>query len=284
MKEFLLDYVKKQCSKWLVKPKIIDGDFLHDNIILVFGEPRTAIFAHMDSIGFTVRYQNQLVPIGGPDVETGYELVGQDVYGLIDCKLIVDEDNYLFYDFPRAIVPGTTLTFKPALKVGKGKLTGPYMDNRLGVYNALKVAETLENGIIVFSSYEEHGGGSVPLLLDYIQRNFPIKQALISDITWATEGVMHGEGVAISLRDKHIPRKVFLDRVVKLAAKSGIPFQIEVEGSGSSDGREIHMSPYAIDWCFIGAPESNVHSPNETVDVVDLDAMIAMYQYLMKKL
>ena len=39
-----------------------------------------------------------------------------------------------------------------------------YMDNRLGVWNCLEVAKTLENGIIVFSSWEEHGGGSVGYL------------------------------------------------------------------------------------------------------------------------
>ena len=35
------------------------------------------------------------------------------------------------------------------------------MDNRLGVWCALQVAKTLENGIICFSTYEEVGGGSV---------------------------------------------------------------------------------------------------------------------------
>ncbi len=158
------------------------------------------------------------------------------------------------------------------------------MDNRLGVYNALKVAETLENGMIVFSTYEEHGGGSVPLLLHYIQNHFPIKHALISDITWVTEGVQHGKGVAISLRDKHIPRRTFLDKILTLADASEIPYQLEVEGGGSSDGREVHMSPYAIDWCFIGAPESNVHTPKETVHVADVESMIAMYNYLMMHL
>ena len=31
-------------------------------------------------------------------------------------------------------------------------------------------------------------------------------QALISDITWVTEGVTHGKGCAISLRDSGVPR------------------------------------------------------------------------------
>ena len=99
-----------------------------------------------------------------------------------------------------------------------------------------------------------------------------------------TEGVHHGQGVVISLRDKNIPRKVFVDKVVLLAEESGIPYQLEVEGAGSSDGREVQQSPYPIDWCFIGAPEDHVHSPDEKVHLKDIDAMIHMYQYLMKAL
>lgn len=284
MKKFLIEYINAESKNWACQPQIIHGDFLHDNLLLVFGQPKTAIFAHMDSIGFNVRYQNQLVPIGGPDAETGYTLVGEDSLGPIECKLIVDDENRTFYDFPRAIETGTTLTFKPTLEISKGMIKGPYMDNRLGVYSALMVCQDLTDGIVAFSSFEEIGGGAVPIILDYIQANFPIKQALIADITWATEGVHHDAGVVISMRDRNIPRRQFLDKILSLADKSGIAYQLEVEAGGSSDGREVHMSPYPIDWCFIGAPESNVHSPNETVSESDLAAMISMYQYLMKKL
>ncbi|MFY0608101.1 MAG: M20/M25/M40 family metallo-hydrolase [Cyclobacteriaceae bacterium] len=283
MKDFLIDYIKKHAQDWAVEPKIISTPELQDNLIVVFGEPRTAIFAHMDTIGFTVRYQDQLVPIGGPDVESGYDLVGKDALGTIQCKLRVDEDN-LFYDFPRAIETGTTLTWQPNLHISDEYIQGPYMDNRLGIYNALKVAETLQDGVLVFSSFEEHGGGSVPMLVKYLAENFSIKQALISDITWVTEGVQHGGGVAISMRDRHIPRKLFLNKILELADSSGIQYQLEVEGSGSSDGREVHFSPYPIDWIFIGAPEDNVHSPNEKVHIKDLTSMIAMYSFLMAEL
>jgi putative aminopeptidase FrvX len=284
MKDFLLNYINEHAKNWKVQPQVLHGDHLQDNLILIFGEPRTAIFAHMDSIGFTVRYQDQLVPIGGPETEPGSVLVGEDGMGPIRCTLRVSEEGQLFYNFPRAIATGTTLTWEPSLKVTKTYVQGTYMDNRLGMYNALKVAEELEHGVIVFSSFEEHGGGAVPLLIKYLAENYPIKQALISDITWVTEGVTHGGGVAISMRDKNIPRRKFLDRVLELADASGIPFQLEVEGGGSSDGREVHHSPFSIDWLFIGAPEDNVHSPREKVYRSDIDAMIAMYKYLMQQL
>lgn len=283
MKEFLLQYIEAHSKNWTIQPKLIHGEEFHDALILVFGEPRTVIFAHTDTIGFTVRYDDQLVPIGGPEADSGFELTGEDTYGPIDCKLDV-RDGQLYYDFPRAIQRGTSLVFKSNFRLTSDFVQSPYMDNRLGVYNALKVAETLENGVIVFSTYEEHGGGSVPFILNNLLASYAIKQALISDITWVTEGVRHGEGVAISLRDKNIPRKIFIDRILKLAAESKIPYQLEVEGAGSSDGREVQVSPFAIDWCFIGAPEHGVHSPNEIVHLDDIKAMTEMYQYLMMRL
>ncbi|MGB0430822.1 MAG: aminopeptidase, partial [Bacteroidia bacterium] len=39
-----------------------------------------------------------------------------------------------------------------------------------------------------------------------------------------------------------------------------------------------------IDWCFIGAPESNVHSPLEKVHKADIESMLNLYKHLMQKL
>lgn len=283
MKEFLLNYVSTQKYLWKVMPEVVFGSEFQDTVMLVFGKPRTAIFAHVDTTGFSVRYANQLVPIGGPEVEEGFDLTGEDTRGPIHCKLLPQESQ-LFHDFPRGIDRGTSLVFKSNFRLTQEHVQSPYLDNRLGVYNALKVAEKLEDGVIVFTTYEEHGGGSVPFVLRYLEARFQIRNALVSDITWVSEGVLPGKGVAISLRDRNIPRKVFLDKLLKLAAKSGISYQLEVEGGGSSDGREIQMSPFPIDWCFIGAAEDYVHSPDERVHLKDIDAMIEMYNYLMKNL
>ena len=284
LKDFLLEYIEKQSKNWKVQPDIFSGDHLQDCIILKFGKPRTAIFAHIDSIGFTVRYENQLIPIGGPETKTGYQLVGHDSLGPIECELQVDKENRLFYDFARPIETGTDLTFKCNFIHNNEYFQSCYLDNRLGVFNALKVAEKLQDGIIAFTTYEEHGGGSMPFVLKFIQENFPVYQGLVSDITWVTDGVHHGEGVVISLRDRNIPRKAFLKKIKDIAQSTNIPYQLEVEAEGSSDGREIQHSPYPMDWCFIGAPESNVHSPEETVHINDINSMIALYSTLMEQL
>lgn len=281
--QFILNYVSKRSSSWKVQPEIYSGENFHDCLLLKFGHPSTAIFAHMDTIGFMTRYQNQLIPVGGPDIIEGTRLVGQDRKGKIFCKVVGNEDECL-HDFPRGIEPGTRLSFEQNIRVDEEYIQAAYLDNRLGLYSALEICETLENGWVVFTTYEEHGGGSMPFLLRFIQENAPIKQALISDITWITEGVVHHKGPVISIRDKFIPRKKFTDKILRLAEKSGIPHQIEVEVFGGSDGKEVQFSPYAIDWCFIGAAEDFVHTPDEKVSLVDLNSMIELYQFLMKEL
>jgi len=284
MTEYVLNYIQNNQSKWKVKPQILhDGDF-QDSIVLVFGEPKTAIFAHLDSIGFTVGYGSSLIKIGGPQTESGYKLVGKDSKGDIECELFVDEDGDISYIFEREIDRGTTLTFKCEFIEENGYIESCYLDNRLGVFNALKVAETLDNGIICFSCYEEHGGGSAQFLGKYIYENYQVRNALISDITWVTSGVQHGNGVAISMRDSGIPRRKFLNQIIDIAKQSNIPFQLEVESAGGSDANVLHRSSLPFQWCFIGAAEDNVHSPNEKVAIQDFESMIDLYKVLMEKL
>ncbi len=284
VKDFLLKHIKKEKKNWLAQPEIIEGKGFQDCLILKFGKPRTAIYAHMDTVGFTVRYFNQLVSIGSPDAETGTKLVGHDHLGPIECELEYDKEDHAFYKFGRAIERGTTLTYKIDFRETKDFIQTPYLDNRLGIFNALKVAETLKNGVIVFSCWEEHGGGSVPYLAECIYKKWKVTQALISDITWVSDGVEHGKGVAISLRDRNIPRKSFVNKIIDIAQKNKIAHQLEVEGSGSSDGGELQRGALPIDWCFVGAPEYGAHTPHEKVHKKDIETMIALYKIAMKEL
>ena len=288
MKEFILNYVALEQRHWKVRPKVVEGIGFQDCVILVFGKPRTAIYAHMDSIGFSVGYDKELIKIGGPRAIDGMQLVGSDSVGEIETELMVieGEENEisLQYVFDREIDRGTILTFKPDFRETSEYIQSPYMDNRLGVWNALKVAETLENGAIVFSTYEEHGGNSVAFCANYLLKEFEVYQALISDITWVTPGVLHGKGVAISMRDYGLPRRSYLNRIIELAIEGKLSFQLEVESAGGSDGGMLQKSDLPIDWCFIGAAEDNVHTPDEKVFKHDIQSMLEMYKYLMQKL
>ena len=152
------------------------------------------------------------------------------------------------------------------------------------MYNALRLCETLEHGAIAFSCWEEHGGGAVAYLARYLHETYGLRQALISDITWVTEGVTAGAGCVISLRDSLIPRRAYVNRIRAIAERSGLTFQLEVEGSGGSDAKELQRADAPWDWCFVGAPEDHVHSANELVNKQDIASMLALYRVLMQEL
>ena len=141
MKEFLINYVKENAANWKVQPEVLT-EGMQDCLMLKFGKPRTAIFAHMDSIGFTVRYGNELVKIGGPKTISGSILYGYDSKGYIEAELEVGEIEKLSYKAERLIDPGTALCFKSDFRETEEYVQSCYMDNRLGIDNALKVAET----------------------------------------------------------------------------------------------------------------------------------------------
>lgn len=286
MTDFLLNYIKKNAPSWKIKPTVYTGNEFQESIVLVFGNPTTALFAHIDSVGFTAAYNNELIKIGGPVCKNNFILSGKDAKGKIKCKLVVkkNEPPLLSAQCKREIERGTTLTFTPCFKESKEYVQSNYLDNRLGVWIALQTAKILENGIIAFTTYEEHGGGNAQFIGKFIYEKFKVRQALIADITWITKGVKHGKGAAVSLRDSLIPRKVFTDKIVTLIKKAKIPFQLEVESAGGSDGSSLQRSSLPFDWCFIGAAENNVHSPNEKVHKKDIDSMLRIYQLLMKKL
>ena len=288
IRDFVIQYIEKQKHSWKTQPTLIYGEEFQDALIVVLGKPRTAIFAHLDTIGFSVGYDNQLFKIGGPRTMDGYELVGSDSQGEIETELMVIEDShgYMSYKcvFDRTIDRGTILTFKPNFRETDTYIQSPYLDNRLGVWSALKVAETLEDGILVFSTYEEHGGNSVGFCGRYIWEKYGVRRALISDITWVTDGVQHGGGVAISMRDSGLPRRKFLNEIISLAEASEIDFQLEVESSGGSDGTMLQKTDLPFDWVFIGAAEDHVHTPDEKVYKYDLVCMVELYRFLMKHL
>ncbi len=284
MRDFIIQYVVSEMKNWKCRPRLVYGDTFQDCLILEFGNPTVAAFAHMDTVGFTVRYQNQIVPIGSPDVYGGEILTGTDDLGLIECTLELDDEHHAFYKFGRGIATGTSLVYKNNFRETKSYITSPYLDNRVGIFNLLKVAETLENGLLIFSAWEEHGGGSVPYLVKYMYEKYNISKALVSDITWITEGVHFNKGAVVSFRDQRIPRKSFIQRTSDIARQSGIPWQIEVEAYGSSDGREIQASPYPVDWCFVGAPIEKPHSDHEKVHKNDLNSLVELYKVLMAHL
>jgi len=294
MQNFILQYLAVNNKHFKTVPQVFSGPGFQDMVIAVFGEPRTAVFAHLDSVGYCVAYKKELVKIGNPKAHAGSVLVGEDSRGSFTCTLEIEKPKKIknealpaekyFYKSKRSIDPGTTLTYAPDWKESRNFIKSSYLDNRLGVFNALSQAHTMEHGALVFSTYEEVGGGGAQFAGRFLQENFSIQQALISDVTLLATHIRHHKGVAISMRDRGIPRQTFVRRIIDIAKAHEIPHQLEVENAGGSDGISLQMSSYSWDWCFIGPPEDNYHQPGEKVAKGDIEAMIALYEILLKEL
>jgi putative aminopeptidase FrvX len=290
MRDFIINFLSKNGKHFKSSPKVYAGPGFQDLVIAVFGTPRTAVFAHMDGVGFTAAHDGKLFKIGNPKAETGAVLVGSDGAGEIKCTLEVkkakkrSEGDRFAYVFDRKIEPGTTLTYDPEFKETKNYVKSAYLDNRLGVWNALELAGDLVDGALAFTTYEEHGGGSAQFAGRFLQENFGVQQALISDVTLVSDHIKHKKGVAISMRDRGIPRRSFVERIIAIAKKHGISHQLEVEKAGGSDGNALQSSSFLWDWCFIGPPESNYHRPGEKVHKDDITAMQKLYRVLMEEL
>ena len=76
----------------------------------------------------------------------------------------------------------------------------------------------------------------------------------------------------------------YLNRIIEIAKESEIKYQLEVESAGGSDGGMLQKTDLPFDWCFIGAAEDNVHTPEEKVAKYDIMCMVELYKQLMKKL
>ena len=284
IKKILLNYIQKNCSTWAVKPVVL-SEGIKDNLILVFGKPRTVIFCHYDTTGFTVRYNNRIIPIGSPayDENTILRSVTAEHSGKTYRIRKEEEQDYSLIS-KTITEAGTTLSFDCKFIENKTRFTGPYIDNRAGVWVSLKLAETLRNGMIVFTAYEEHGGGSVEFLAPYIYNKYHIQQALICDMTWESECVKQGKGMVVSLRDKYIPRETYLRQITGILNKNNVLFQKEVEGSGASDGGYLQKSAVPFDWCFCGAAVTGMHSSAESVHLKDLESLQKALLILMENL
>ena len=270
VRDFLLDHCRKHSTSWKNQPEIFSGDDFQDNLMLVFGKPRTAFFAHMDTVGYTVRYDNYVVAIGGPDGASGDQLVFEENGRIETTSLIAaTKKTPMLIDYPRPLEPGTTLTYKPAFQLDKDFLHSPYLDNRLGIFTLLQLAAEANDIALVFTSWEEHGGGAAGYLARFLLEKYGTRQAIIADVTWSTEGVFPGNGPVVSLRDSRIPRKVFTNKIRQILLQEKLPFQLEVEAHGGSDGTELQQIPYPVDWCFIGPPSENPHTAKESVHLKD---------------
>lgn len=257
---------------------------LGDSLLVLRGQrPAVALFAHLDTTGWTLGYGKRLIKIGGPAGEAGDPIrpAGMPDAGnrLSRCK----DGSWKVRGKTNAL-PGSRWVYAAAPQEKDGEITAPYLDNRAGVWAALHILRQCPNVVVAFTSYEETRGVGALLCARRLFEAHGITQALIADLTWHTKDIKCGKGVAVSLRDSCLPRQRYLERILALVETCGLPFQREIESSGGSDGASLDRSGVPMDWVFVGAPERDAHTVRERVNVGDLQGMAAMLAHLVNAL
>ncbi|MGQ9846952.1 MAG: hypothetical protein ACUVQP_05535 [Bacteroidales bacterium] len=273
----IIDFLYDWFLKHIPNSKI--DRIIHNTLLVYKGKPNVAFIAHADSVGFILQYHNKLLALGSPEIFDKTKLRTCDNI-LVD--VISDQDNNYFligdYEFER----GTTFTFIPNFKLNKNTIESPYLDDRVGIALLMKLAMESDNICIVISSNEESCGGSIEKATKILYENYQITKTIIVDTTFHSEGIRIGEGVVLSLKDKYIPPQKWVSFVKNILMKYNIPFQLEIENFGSSDGAYIHRSPYPIEWCFLGIACLNNHSENELISISDMNYLYEAISYINK--
>ncbi len=255
-----------------------------NTLIVARGKPRVAVFAHIDSVGFTLGHAKRLLRIGYPMPAHKTPIRTRTPEGVLRGKLMVrandDEHWVLSGEGPL----GSAWVYDTAPNLSGEVLQAAYLDNRFGVYNALDALMNNDDVCVAFTACEEAGSRGAYDAARWLYENTPIRQALISDITWAAGPVSPGKGPALSLRDAFIPRREYFEKIRGLAERSGVPFQIEIIDVGASDGGALEKSGLGFDWLFVGAAENGYHTAYETLQRVDAENMLRLYRYLVSEL
>jgi endoglucanase len=176
--------------------------------------------------------------------------------------------------------PGDRLCFHGALAAAAdGRLTGPFLDNRLGcavlceLARRLATAATGVNVVLGATACEEMGGFGAPVLAQAIRPDLVI--CLDATYDSAETDVHLGGGPVLTLSDA----SVLLgcrerDRALEFAAAAGISLQTEVYNYSGTDARAFpHLGLPGRVYPLL-LPTTGNHSPQETAARGDVEALL----------
>jgi len=241
---------------------------INNTLIIVKGQPKVAFIAHADSVGFILQYNKRLLALGSPEISDNTLIRSSD--GKI-VEVYFDETNQVYLiksDF--LFERGTTFTFLPHFEIIENTLCSNSLDNRIGIALLMQLYTEVNDVCIIISSNEESSGGSIEKASRILYEKYKIEKTVIVDTTFETEGIRLGNGVVLSLKDRYLPPQRWVEQIKEIINENNIPYQIEVEDYGMSDGAYIHRSPYPIDWIFLGIACANNHQQVEKIDMNDL--------------
>ena len=287
------------------------------------GSPRVFLAGHIDEIGLVVTYidENGFIYVRGIGGWDPQQLPGQrvrilgykgEIMGVIGKKpihLMKPEDRKkvskiadLWLDIgakdgdeaKKHVRAGDAVVLEqPYLELLNGRIASKALDNRLGAYVVLEVAKRsigFEAEVIAAASVQEeigHAGAAIAAF------GVEPQVAIAVDVTHATDAptvskkqhgdVSLGSGAAITIGSV-IHRGVF-NALVETAEAQKIPYKIETSPiRTATDGDDIMKVRSGVPTGLVSIPNRYMHSPNEMIDLDDLEQVIRLITAYIKTL
>ena len=285
----------------------VESDSVGNLVVRRRGEgPLLALFAHLDVIGLAVSHlaEDGLVSVhqlGGMRASLAYgqrveiRARGGAVHGVIARKVKDNEKvewDQLYVDIgakdgseARSLVaPGDPMVLVgEPVELAGGRIASRSLDNRASVYVAIEAVRRLadSNVAVVCSAQEELGHFGARAAAYALRPDV----AIALDVTYATDvpaddastGGHHslGGGPAI-FRGPLVNPRVF-ELLLEAAEEEGIAHTVETGMDSHTDADDTFISREGIPTGLVSIPLRNMHSPNEIVELADLEACIRLH-------
>ncbi len=280
------------------------------------GAKRVMLAAHMDEIGFYVRFIDddgflRVQNVGGFDTRNLFarqvtvhassgELVGVMNPGVKPVHISSPEEREKVPKLPEFIVdtglPADTVKEKvrlgdpvtlrqPFIDMGE-VVTGKAMDDRVNCFILVELLKALENPACdvyaVFSVQEEVGlrGAQTAAFALEPDIGIALDTTLAVDIpgTPSEQRVTKlGGGVALKVMDSSaISTRWLLDEFIALAEEKNVPYQFELLPLGGTDAGAMQRSRGGVASLTLSIPSRYVHTVTEMVAKNDVEASLAL--------
>lgn len=273
---------------------------------------RVMLAAHMDEIGFMVRYIEEagflrVQPLGGFDARvliaqrvrvhttSGEALRGVLTPGGKNYHILAEDKNsvpkvdefYVDLGLPSERVTelvsiGDPVTMDRACEQVGSCVIGKAMDDRAGVFTMIEAMRRLgkhEATVIAVATVQEEvglrGAGTAAYAVQPdVAIALDVTAAMDTPGFGSAEAVTKlGAGAAIKVFDaSHIPNYKLVAHLRAVAERGNVPFQLEVLPRGGTDAAAMQRSRAGATAITVSLPTRYLHTPNEMVDLADLDA------------
>jgi tetrahedral aminopeptidase len=276
------------------------------------GGPTVLIAAHMDEIGFLVRFVDErgflrLQHLGSfdPRVLLAQRVIVHTASGEIVRGTIETTNEPLHFGTPTVdwrpnildlfvdvgaaanqVEIGDMVTLERDMHVTEDRIVGRALDDRLGVYAMIEAIRHLGDHtatiVAVATTQEEVGSrGAVVAGFD-IDPDICIALDLTvaNDIPGSApdqEVTRLGQGPAVKIFDTtQISHRGIVRHIRDIAGELAIPLQLEVLNHGGTDASLIQRLRSGVNVATLSIPARYLHTVNETVAISDVEQCVAL--------